>query len=381
MGINLFWNVVFISALSQSIFVVAILILQYIKAKQLSQFFLGSFLFVFSFILFNNMLYWNKMFGEYPFFILSTVSIRFLLVPFFYFYCRTFYSDKIEIKTILHLLPFLILTIIYWRFLILSGQEKMEMMAAVGESSSSLYVLLGKSLNWLLSIQLIAYPILIYSELKRYLETHKNNMDENKERQLKWVKFLNHLFLLYGILMLSYFILVAFQVGGIEKDFYISAVMCIAIYSISYVGMTSPNLLKGEKFLERIQNFKYGKTRLEEKQLEEIIAKLESYMQTEKIFVDADIGLDQVAEKMDLPKHYISQALSLRLDKTFHQYINKYRVEHALELLKNLSEEDNIKTVMYASGFNNRASFNNNFKKITGMTATEFLKKGKSGVK
>ena len=62
------------------------------------------------------------------------------------------------------------------------------------------------------------------------------------------------------------------------------------------------------------------------------------------------------------------------MKKSFNEYLNERRVLHAQQLLDTMSQEHNIKTIMYMSGFNNRASFNNNFKKVLGMTASEYVK-------
>ena len=138
--------------------------------------------------------------------------------------------------------------------------------------------------------------------------------------------------------------------------------------------MVNPKLLKGEKLLDKIQPPKYEKTKLDNEYLKNITTQLQQLNSTEKIFLESDIRLEQIAGKLSIPKHHITQALNLHLGKSFYEYINQLRIEHAQNLLNNLPEGDNVKTVMFASGFNNRASFNNNFKKFTGKTASQYLK-------
>lgn len=369
MGISLFWNITFISALSQGLFVTIILLVQYLRTRHLSQLILGIFLLVFSQILLNNIIYWNQLLGEYPHFIFSTVSTRFSLAPLFYLYCRTFLQRSFKGKDVLHFLPFIVLTAIYFPFFLLSGLEKRELAFQVFSQQDDGGFHIGSLINWLLALQLLVYAAWIFYEVRK-----KNKVEGDRQQHFRWLTFLNSLFFLYGALMLIYFILIWLQIGGIQKDFYISAVMCLAIYSISYVGMVTPNLLKGEEFLNRIRQPKYRRTPLKTAYLEEVIDKLEQLMRAEKLYLTADISLHEIAEQLAISRHHISQALSVRLDRTFHEYINAYRVTHAQELLNDLPAGENIKTVMYASGFNNRASFNNNFKKFTGMTATAFLK-------
>ncbi|MFK7770903.1 MAG: helix-turn-helix domain-containing protein [Saprospiraceae bacterium] len=374
MGISLTWNIFFISALSQSIFVTIILFFQYFKSKQLSQLYLGAFIFVFTTILLNNFIFWNQLFSEYPHFIYSTVSTRFLLAPLFYLFCQSYFRFTFSKKDLLHFLPFIILTIIYGPFLFQSAAGKIESVTTFLEVQTPMIILLGKIVSWLLAVQLIAYPILIFNRLKNNWSNKEEKLDDHKINQIKWLNFLNFLFLIYGICMFIYFVMIAFEIGGLEKDFYISFVMCIAVYSISYKNMTDQNLLKGAKILDQIDSLKYNKTQLKKEYLEDTISKLEKVMQVEKIYLESDLDLNHVSQKISTPRHHISQALNLELDKTFHEYLNSYRINYACQLLQNLPKESNIKTVMYASGFNNRVSFSSNFKKIKGMTASDYLK-------
>ena len=374
MEINLFWNSTFIIALSQGLFVTLILFSQYFKNKHLSQLVLGIFLLAFTGILLNNLVFWNQQFDRFPQLIFSTISIRYLLAPLFFIYCHTFIKTSIGAKYLMHFLPFVLVTLLFTPVLFISGQEKLNLLNSAGNNIQGIYLWFSTFNKWLLSFQLIAYPLVLFYQLNEYQKNENQESKEKNGNRIKWLKFLNSLFLLYGLLMLFYFILVKFQIGGIEKDYYISLIMCIAVYSISYVGMVNPELLKGEHFLEKIPPLKYRKNRLEEDQLSTTIFKLEQLIQEEQIHLEAEVNLNLVAEKLNIPRHHISQALSLKLNKTFHEFINQHRIAHACQLLQNLPTGSNIKTVMYASGFNNRASFNNNFKKFNGKTASDFLK-------
>ena len=373
MEISLFWNVVFVSALSLGFFVAIVLFYQYIKSKNKSQLYLGAFVFVFSTILLNNFAYWNQAMDEYPHFIFSTVSTRFLLAPLFYLYCKTFLDKAIGINDWIHFVPFIVLTLIFSPVLTLSGAEKIELIISFRTGNYPWWSYFTRYLSWALAFQLIAYPCLIYYKLSKYIKTKSSSLDKNKHNQISWLYFFNSLVLLYGLLMLFYFILIKLNIGGIEKDYYISLVMCIAIYGISYIGMDNPELLRGSKLLQRVQKLKYSNTNLEEDYLKNTIARLEQLMETEKVYLESDINLHKIAQKTNIPRHHISQALNQHLGKTFHDFINYYRVEHACRLLRAASSSKSIKTIMYESGFNNRASFNNNFKKFKGMTASAYM--------
>lgn len=58
----------------------------------------------------------------------------------------------------------------------------------------------------------------------------------------------------------------------------------------------------------------------------------------------------------------------------FSQFVNQYRVEKAKELLLNNHQNYTVLAIAYESGFNSKTAFNTTFKKICGLTPTEFTK-------
>lgn len=63
--------------------------------------------------------------------------------------------------------------------------------------------------------------------------------------------------------------------------------------------------------------------------------------------------------------------LNDRLGKTFYDYINGLRVEHAKILLRQ-EPAMAVTDVAFASGYNSKNSFYNAFKRHTGASPTEF---------
>jgi len=373
MGINLIWNIIFILALSQGVFLGLVHLIQYLRTRLQAHLFLALFVLAFSHILLYNLIYWNGLFGQYPQLLFTNMSVRFLLPPLFFLYFQSFRRKKIRLKDGLHFLPFIIAFYFFAPVSLNSGEDKLNLVQNVTAPMLAYFDKIVRLSSWSYAILLLAYPIYIFVDLKRLFQKVNHTLKE-KVNQLLWLRFLNVLFLLYGLAMISFFCMQFFDIGGIKKDFYISLVLCIAIYAISYIGMIHPELLKGTDFLLKIPILKYKKAKLTDSYLQSITSKMNSLMDKKAPYLDADYNLNQLSETLDIPRHHISQALSLILGKSFNEYINTYRVKYAKTLLKQQMEGQNIKTVMYESGFNNRVSFNNNFKKITGLTASEYLK-------
>jgi ligand-binding sensor domain-containing protein/AraC-like DNA-binding protein len=108
---------------------------------------------------------------------------------------------------------------------------------------------------------------------------------------------------------------------------------------------------------------------------DECITKLKYLMEIEKVYCDADITLQSLAEKMSIAPHLLSQLLNEKMDRNFADFINQYRIEEAKNILKTpRGAQRKISTVAIEVGFNTMAAFYNAFKKHTNITPTQYKK-------
>lgn len=102
------------------------------------------------------------------------------------------------------------------------------------------------------------------------------------------------------------------------------------------------------------------------KEVHELVSK-------EKIFKNADLTLDLMAKQMSINRNYLSKAINQTTGKNFNTYINEYRVKEAIKILSNeKSDVISIDAIAFDVGFNNRTSFYQSFKKITGLSPSDF---------
>lgn len=83
-----------------------------------------------------------------------------------------------------------------------------------------------------------------------------------------------------------------------------------------------------------------------------------------------DISLAQTAEQLHMNPNYISQMFKKETGITFIRYITDLRVEHAKKLLSTTSMS--ISDIASEAGFNDYFYFLKTFKKITGITPSQF---------
>jgi YesN/AraC family two-component response regulator len=106
-----------------------------------------------------------------------------------------------------------------------------------------------------------------------------------------------------------------------------------------------------------------------------IMEVVERQMSEEKLYTDTTLSLDSLAQKLDIKRHYLSEAINRCTKKSFNTFINEYRIKEAIRLLsKSDAKNFSIDQIAFDSGFNNRISFHRVFKKITGLSPTEFRK-------
>lgn len=122
---------------------------------------------------------------------------------------------------------------------------------------------------------------------------------------------------------------------------------------------------------------KYEKTGLSEAFSLELKNKLEDLMENQKLFLNQELKLDNIAELLDISRHHASQVINENFNMSFYEYINTYRIEEAKNILCSNFEDSSvsISDIAYQCGFNNRVSFYKAFKKITNTTPSNFITK------
>lgn len=64
--------------------------------------------------------------------------------------------------------------------------------------------------------------------------------------------------------------------------------------------------------------------------------KIISFMETDEGYIDTNLSLPLLSEKLDIPKQYISEILNVHLNTNFQNFLNRYRTEAFIEELNSL---------------------------------------------
>ena len=96
-----------------------------------------------------------------------------------------------------------------------------------------------------------------------------------------------------------------------------------------------------------------------------------SLMEKKHPFLDDGFGLDDLAGALFTNRAYLSKTINILSGRNFRQFVNYYRIQYCVDLLR---QDPNLKLINVAlmAGFHTTASFNMAFKLNLGETPTQF---------
>ncbi|WP_462250646.1 helix-turn-helix domain-containing protein [Ferruginibacter sp.] len=110
--------------------------------------------------------------------------------------------------------------------------------------------------------------------------------------------------------------------------------------------------------------------------LDEWKSKISVLMESEKIYEDPELSLTQVAKQLKTNPSLLSKIINQGFQLNFNDFINNYRITAVKEKLQaGEQKKQTLLGIAYDCGFNSKATFNRAFKKTTGASPKEWLKK------
>jgi AraC-like DNA-binding protein len=206
--------------------------------------------------------------------------------------------------------------------------------------------------------------------------------EENTYRWLKGVWFpMTLLWLLLLFNMVSGVIeipLEKFNLSQERVDIVSSLVDIIVLFSLTIVTALYCKKPPDKKVAQLFEiSERYEKSALSEHQAQAILCLVDQVMAQEKLFLDSSLNIEKLASVINTPMQYLSQTINQYRSMNFYELIASYRIEYAKKLLTT-EPNKSVMTVAMDSGFNAKSTFNQTFKKLTGLTPTKF-KKSNSG--
>ena len=302
--------------------------------------------------------------------------IPFLYGPLIWFFIRQTAGLKFLLKWDgLHFLPFLL------------GIEISIFHNQRGPSQYIFPFLVNRQSLMILELMSLAiYHGSAFYLLKKNKSLFSTQLKTQFAARLKWLNqfLLSSLIICCAISVIIYLMYIKYpQLQNLRFGF---VLLTIFVYWISYRAWSQPELFQviiggasvgmqpfastfGQKSIVK----KYSNSGLDRAYLEKIIACFEIKMQKEKLFLDPDLNIDTLAISIPCSRHHLSQALNEILGKSFNDIINGYRVEETKFLLNDTARRSfKIAYLAFEAGFNSLSTFNEVFKKFTGLTPSQY---------
>lgn len=152
----------------------------------------------------------------------------------------------------------------------------------------------------------------------------------------------------------------------------------IGYFSLKQEVIYPVNISQTKEF-EILLNERKSWERLSEEQVSELKTKVAHITKTKKLYLDPYLNLPALSEQVGINTHELSYVLNNGLDQNFYQFINKMRIEEAKRILLSAKAKQlDMVGIATHAGFNSKTTFNTTFKKLTGLTPTEFLRANSS---
>lgn len=322
----------------------------------------------------DSVLYELKVFYDYPHLLGISNLFFFLITPTFYFAVSNFISPDraFQKKDAWHFIVFFVYTLVILPFFLKSGEAKIKLME---EGDVSL-------IDYIIVAVVLIYTLVYWFFSFRSINRHQNNLQMILSKEgpanLHWLRYfmvaLLGMIILWGI---GNFI-------GLKWVEYVSSILYLLMaFALSYYALHQEEVYsfnkqerKEIKALIQQNNAEIGqekKNLLSDEDLESIKHRLSLLMEQDKPYLDNDLNLLKLAEMLHSSIHILSYTINEGFGENFSQYVNRYRVEEAKKLLINPDLSHlNMLGIAFQAGFNSKTAFNTTFKKLAGMSPSEY---------
>jgi len=300
-------------------------------------------------------------------------SAFFLLAPLLYLYITSLcYKDfSLQKKDGFHFIPFVCIIVLS----IFRVQTQPSPSASEYTLLENILISHYWKIFWTTNfVQIFFYIMAMLRTVHEYRTKLKNLYSSLERINLQWLVSLLAVIILHWIFVVSRgtLSLLNANVGNLTS--------IIDLFSITiFLVFTTILVLKGLQQLNVFSGIegkpKYANSKLPESDIQRYMQKITHYMQTQKPYLTPSLTIDDLSKELSIPSWQLSQVINTSFHQNFFHFINNYRIEEAKHLM---TEPSNNKTtileILYEVGFNSKSTFNDVFKKHTGMTPSEFKK-------
>ena len=205
------------------------------------------------------------------------------------------------------------------------------------------------------SVGIVVYGYFAVKRFNRQLESDFSN----EELSLYWLKYIVYLYI--GMLFVW------------SADTFIPSEMIAVVYNIMImlmIGMFCYFVYRQDDMLRALECL--NKEEIEEEPVKSygFEVRFQNAFAKEKVYLNPKLNIVELAMAVGTNRTYISNYINQQLHTTFYEYVNKWRVKHAKELLA--STDLSLEDISIKAGFNSLSSFRRYFTRSVEMAPMAF---------
>jgi AraC-like DNA-binding protein len=337
----------------------------------------------------------SDLYLRFPHLLFATTPLFFLLGPALLAYTNRITSgtDPRTRTAWLHLTPMVLFILVALPFYQLNAAEKTTIASGAANSFGM------RALTPFIAPHVMLYSVLCLRSIRRFEAKARHHFSDVERSSLRWLKGLCiglMALMVLDVILSRLFVAMEWNHNDINFDVIMRTALLLYIVFLAFSALGYPAYIYketlpvepdgGEAPVEPASTVssepepvkselgeKYARSSLSEDSAKYYVGKLQALMLGKQVYLECELTLRSLAGRLNLSQHHLSQILNDQLGKTFYDYINELRIAHAKRLLGDPSRTStSILDIAFASGYNNKVSFYNAFKRYVGVTPTRF---------
>lgn len=325
---------------------------------------------------------------KHPLLMLIFQPSTYAIAPSFYLASvyLTSVDKRLNLKVVRHFIPYFLLLALC----ILASQIPQDLITANKPKSNQTEKVAGIFLAALLYIQIFWYLFSTVGQLRKHRQSIPLYLSSFTGNDYRWISQI-----VASLGLLSVIWLLETIAGTPIFSLYTSIIYLCAFYYIGVQIMQQKDILSfsTEENENDVDSSNYQQTGtsdsttyssgsdlnslkkklLSDEKVDQLKDQLLVLMKTDKPYLDSEITLPKLSKMMLSNTYHMSYLLNVCLEENFYTFINRYRIEECMQLLRNPDYDQlTILGIAFECGFNSKTSFNTSFKKITGLSPKEF---------
>lgn len=353
----------------------AVVILKQKGGKRLNRYLLAAFLLSKATLMVRWFLFRFGILAYQDFVFLYYISgsAFFLLAPFLYLYIKSLCYRDLSLKNsdVVHFIPFACIIILAAVRAHVQVSQSDAALTVLGNMLTSHYWNIFWTANF---VQIFFYIIAMLRTVHAYQTKLKHLYSSLERINLNWLVALLLVISLHWVFVVcrGTLSLLNANVGNLTAiiDLFSISIFLVFTTILVFKGLNQLNVFSGIE-----GKTKYANSKLPESDMQRYMQQLTGYMEAQKPYLIPSLTIDDLSEKLSIPSWHLSRVINTSFRQNFFNFINNYRIEEAKRLMTEpTNNKRTILEILYEVGFNSKSTFNDVFKKQTGMTPSEFKK-------